>query len=123
MIPRFSFAARCDIFVCFCEVKIGHSNVSALRKDGSCGARYSAFRRHGVSALPNAAGGRQRKPHGRDGGGSCRRLARMAGYARFDQYTRLRAPGFAFVSRIRNRLAAGFDVHCVVANCAGRARF
>src|SRR5260370_23422745 len=53
------FLRRSMRYLCvLSEVKIGHSNVSALRKYGSGDARYLAFGRHGMSALPNAAGGR-----------------------------------------------------------------
>ena len=125
---RFSLAAHCDIFVCFlgfafCEVNSGRSNVPALRKDRSRGACHCALRRYGVPALPSSAGSRQRKPDDRHG---CRlggRLDCLAGYARFDEYTRLCAAGFTFVSRVWHRLAVDLDVHCVFAQCAVCAGF
>jgi hypothetical protein len=115
MIPRYSAISLGSSFAlslfAFREVKSGYSSVSALRQDGSGNACYGVFRRPGVPALPDAAASCEWQPDGRLGGGSRRRLARLAHYERLDEHTRLRPARFVRRARFWHRVASRSGVH------------
>ena len=127
MIPRYSAISLGSSFalslVAFREVKSGYSNVSALRQHGSGNAGYGVFRRPGVPALPDAAASCEWQPDGRLGGGSRRRLARLAHYARLDEHTRLRTAGLVRHTRFWHCLASRAGVHGRLADRATASGF
>ena len=115
MIPRYSTISFGSSFalslVAVREVKSGYSNVSALRQHGSGNACYGVFRRPGVPALPDAAASCEWQSDGRLGGGSRRRLARLAHYARLDEHTWLRTARFVRRARFWHCVASRAGVH------------
>jgi hypothetical protein len=82
------------------DVNNGHSNVPALRKDRSCCSCCAVLRRHGLPALPNAAGSLQRKPHVQLNCGSLSCRAGVLAYTECNKYPRLRASSSVCCSRL-----------------------